>query len=72
MEDDLILLLCYSSLVTVKLIIGINLLSYANRRKHGMEERAKEDDDLNDGGPIGEGKDERVRTSSLAPSTFPN
>lgn len=50
----------YPSLVTVKLIIGINLLSFANRRKDGMEQRAKDDDEINDGAPIGEGKDEKV------------
>lgn len=51
-----------SSLVTIKLIIGINLLSYATRRTADMERRVQEDDEINFFGrpPIGEGKPERV------------
>lgn len=45
----------------VKIIIGVNLLSYATRRRAGMEER-EEADKVNDFGrdPIGEGKEEQV------------
>lgn len=49
------------SCVLIKIIIGMNLISYAARRRIGME--AREDEDrINDFGrdPIGEGKDERV------------
>ena len=52
------------SLVTIKLILGINLLSYARRRSEGdaMERRMKEDEAINFYGrpPIGEGKREQV------------
>jgi hypothetical protein len=50
-------------MVTVKVILGVNLLSYARWRRIGMDERAREDEELNDYGrpPIGEGKEERVR-----------
>lgn len=45
----------------IKVIIGINLISYATRRRAGMEEREAADV-VNDFGrdPIGEGKEERV------------
>ena len=50
------------SIVVVKIIMGVNLLSYATRRRMGMEAR-KAADVVNDFGrdPIGEGKEERVR-----------
>jgi hypothetical protein len=50
------------SLVTIKLIIGINLLNYATRRMEGMERRAREDDAVNnyERPPIGEGEQEQV------------
>ena len=45
----------------IKIIIGVNLLSYATRRRAGMEEREAADA-VNDFGrdPIGEGKEEQV------------
>ena len=45
----------------VKIIIGVKLVSYAARRRAGMEAR-EEEDKINDFGrdPIGEGKEERV------------
>jgi len=54
-------------LVTIKLIIGINLLSYATRRMEGMERRAREDDDMNkyERTPIGEGKQEQAYNREL-------
>ncbi|KAF8308386.1 DUF747-domain-containing protein [Clavulina sp. PMI_390] len=57
-------------LVTIKLIIGINLLSYARRRSAGdaMERRVREDEEVNFFGrpPIGEGKAERAYNLELA------
>ena len=52
------------SIVVVKIIMGVNLLSYATRRRAGMEARAAADV-VNDFGrdPIGEGKEERVSRS---------
>lgn len=43
--------------------MGVNLVSYATRRRAGMEARATEDV-VNDFGrvPIGEGKEEQVRS----------
>lgn len=45
----------------IKVIIGVNLVSYATRRRAGMEER-EANDAINDFGrdPVGEGKEERV------------
>lgn len=42
-------------------MLGVNLISYANRRQMGMEQR-EEEDKVNDFGrdPIGEGQEERV------------
>ena len=42
-------------------MIGVNLVSYATRRRAGMEAR-EEADKINDFGrdPIGEGKEEKV------------
>ncbi|KAK7472524.1 hypothetical protein VKT23_000639 [Stygiomarasmius scandens] len=55
--------LCF---VVIKIIIGINLISYATRRRAGMEAREAEDA-INDFGrdPIGEGKDERIYNREL-------
>ena len=49
------------SFVGVKVIIGVNLISYATMRRAGMEARAAEDV-INDFGrdPIGESIEERV------------
>jgi len=49
----------------IKIIIGVNLISYATRRRASMEEREAADV-VNDFGrdPIGEGKEERVRPST--------
>lgn len=51
----------YHSFVVVKIIIGVNLLGYAHRRRALMEFR-KVADVVNDFGrdPIGEGKEEQV------------
>lgn len=50
-----------SSFVVIKIIVGVNLVSYATRRRAGMEEREAADA-VNDFGrdPIGEGKEEQV------------
>ncbi|KIK67453.1 hypothetical protein GYMLUDRAFT_156434 [Collybiopsis luxurians FD-317 M1] len=55
--------LCF---VVVKIIIGVNLISYATRRRAGMEARAAEDA-INDFGrdPVGEGKEERQYNREL-------
>lgn len=47
--------------MVVKIIVGVNLLSYATRRHAGMDARAAADT-VNDFGrdPIGEGKEEKV------------
>ena len=49
------------SFVVIKVIIGVNLLSYAAKRREGMEAREVADV-VNDFGrnPIGEGKEEQV------------
>ena len=54
-------LLISISCVVIKIIIGVNLVSFATQRRAGMEDREQEDK-VNDFGrdPIGEGKDERV------------
>ena len=51
----------WHSLVVLKVMIGVNLVSYATRRRAGMEAR-EEADKINDFGrdPIGEGKEEKV------------
>lgn len=51
------------SFVGIKIIIGVNLLSYATRRRAGMEAREAADV-VNDFGrdPIGEGKEEQVNS----------
>jgi len=50
--------------VVIKVIVGVNLVSYAIRRRVGMEEREAADA-VNDFGrnPIGEGKEEQVCSS---------
>jgi hypothetical protein len=55
----------YSSFVVIKVILGVNLISYATRRRDGMEARAAEDA-INDFGrdPVGEGKEEQVWLSN--------
>jgi hypothetical protein len=57
---------CIFSFVGLKLIIGIQLLSYATRRRAGMEARAAADV-VNDFGrdPIGEGKEEQVSNNAF-------
>lgn len=49
------------SFLVIKIILGVNLISYATRRRADMEARAAVDV-VNDFGrdPIGEGKDEQV------------
>ena len=51
----------FCSFVLIKVIMGINLVSYATRRRAGMEAREAADV-VNDFGrdPIGEGPEERV------------
>ncbi|KAL1748713.1 eukaryotic membrane protein family-domain-containing protein [Schizophyllum fasciatum] len=53
-------MLLWVCFVVVKIIIGVNLISYATRRHAGVEEREKADV-INDFGrdPIGEGKEEQ-------------
>lgn len=50
------------SFVVIKIILGVYLLSYATRRRAGVEAREIADK-VNDFGrdPIGEGKEEQVR-----------
>ena len=50
------------SFVVIKVIIGVNLVSYATRRRAGMEDREAKDAINNFGrDPVGEGRDEQVR-----------
>jgi hypothetical protein len=53
------------SFVVTKVIVGVNLVGYATRRRSGMEARQVADA-VNDFGrdPIGEGKEEQVRFHS--------
>ncbi|KAG9000332.1 hypothetical protein FRB93_012726 [Tulasnella sp. JGI-2019a] len=53
--------------VMVKLIMGVNLLAYASRRRDGMEQRMREDEEINDfaRSPIGEGKEETTYNKQL-------
>lgn len=50
------------SFVVIKVIVGVNLVGYATRRRYGMEARQAADA-VNDFGrdPIGEGKEEQVQ-----------
>ena len=52
----------FKSFVVIKVIVGVNLIGYATRRRSGMEARQVADV-VNDFGrdPIGEGKEEQVR-----------
>jgi hypothetical protein len=51
-----------SSFLVIKVILGVNLVSYAAQRRAGMEARAAADVVNNFGrNPIGEGKEEQVR-----------
>ncbi|PFH52090.1 hypothetical protein AMATHDRAFT_74569 [Amanita thiersii Skay4041] len=52
--------------VVIKIIVGVNLLSFATRRYEGMEARSTADT-INDFGrdPIGEGKEERMYNRDL-------
>jgi hypothetical protein len=58
------------SFVLIKVIMGVYLVSYATRRRAGMEAREAEDV-VNDYGrdPIGEGQEERVSSISTFPLT---
>lgn len=51
----------FGSFLVIKVMLGVNLVSYATRRRAGMEARAVADV-VNDFGrdPIGEGKEEQV------------
>lgn len=62
--SDLIVLY---SFLGVKIIIGVNLVSYAIGRRAGMEARRAEDEAINnfERDPIGEGKEEQVCDLSL-------
>jgi len=53
-------------MVVVKIMIGVNLVIYANSRREKMEARQKEDA-INDFGrdPIGEGKEEQGYNKEL-------
>jgi hypothetical protein len=55
------------SFLGVKIIIGVNLVSYAIGRRAGMEARRAEDEAINnfERDPIGEGKEEQVCCLSL-------
>ncbi|KAG8936290.1 hypothetical protein FRC02_003227 [Tulasnella sp. 418] len=59
--------LLWACAVIVKLIIGANLLGYSTRRRDGMEERMRQDEEINDffRPPIGEGKEERAYNKEL-------
>ncbi|CAE7225949.1 unnamed protein product [Rhizoctonia solani] len=59
--------LVWLCLVTIKLMLGVNLLVYATSRKKYMDARVKEDEDVNKFGrnPIGEGKDEQAYNREL-------
>ncbi|KAG8858017.1 hypothetical protein FRB96_005508 [Tulasnella sp. 330] len=60
-------ILTWFCLVTVKLMMGVNLLAYASRRRDGMEQRMREDEAINDftRAPIGEGKEETAYNREL-------
>ena len=59
-------LMSLSSFVVIKVLMGVNLVSYATRRRAGMEAREAEDA-INDFGrdPIGEGKEEQIYNREL-------
>ncbi|TBU29521.1 eukaryotic membrane protein family-domain-containing protein [Dichomitus squalens] len=58
--------LCWGCLLVIKIILGVHLLTYATRRRAGMEAR-EEADRVNDFGrdPIGEGKEEQRYNKEL-------
>ena len=58
--------MAFESFLVIKIILGVHLLTYATRRRAGMEAR-EEADRVNDFGrdPIGEGKEEQVRRGRL-------
>jgi hypothetical protein len=58
----LLIVVCICSFLVIKVMLGVNLVSYAAQRRAGMETRAAADA-VNDFGrnPIGEGKEEQVR-----------
>ncbi|KAG9123524.1 hypothetical protein FRC07_014829 [Ceratobasidium sp. 392] len=60
-------LLAWFCLVTIKVMLGLNLLAYAMGRKKGMDARVQADEDVNKFGrnPIGEGKEEQVYNREL-------
>ncbi|QRV96480.1 TAPT1-like protein [Ceratobasidium sp. AG-Ba] len=60
-------LLAWFCLVTIKIMLGVNLLAYAIGRKKGMDARIQADEDVNKFGrnPIGEGKEEQVYNREL-------
>ncbi|CAE6454075.1 unnamed protein product [Rhizoctonia solani] len=59
--------LMWLCLVTIKLMLGVNLLVYATSRRKYMDARLEEDEDVNKFGrnPIGEGKDEQAYNREL-------
>ncbi|KAJ6609894.1 eukaryotic membrane protein family-domain-containing protein [Mycena sp. CBHHK59/15] len=59
-------LLFWLCFVVIKVIMGVNLVSYATRRKAGMEAREAEDA-INDFGrnPVGEGREEQIYNREL-------
>ncbi|CAE6495394.1 unnamed protein product [Rhizoctonia solani] len=59
--------LVWLCMVTIKLMLGVNLLVYATSRKKYMDARTKEDEDVNKFGrnPIGEGKEEQAYNREL-------
>lgn len=69
----LLMVVCIYSFLVIKVILGVNLVSYATQRRAGMESRAVADA-VNDFGrdPIGEGKEEQVRYSFNITIGFPS
>lgn len=59
--------LAWFCLVTIKIMLGVNLLAYASGRKKGMDARIQADEDVNKftRNPIGEGKEEQVYNREL-------
>ncbi|KAI0674967.1 eukaryotic membrane protein family-domain-containing protein [Trametes maxima] len=59
-------LLFWACFLVIKIILGVHLLTYATRRRAGMEAR-EEADKINDFGrdPIGEGKEEQAYNKDL-------
>lgn len=64
--SDIILIVGYVSFLALKVLLGVNLISYAGIRRTGMEARTAADR-VNDFGrdPIGEGIDERKYNKQL-------